>query len=258
MYEKENSIKHLILLIGFLLLFLLVIYFYYVFKYHKKSIKLYTEKLSAEMTGREEERKRISKDLHDELGSTLIGANMYLQVLNGDVDHDKQIISKVKSSISRSLEQIKQIINDLYPISLENYGLISSLNEFIDEMNQLSRVNIIFTNLVQNLETKILKEHKIHIFRIIMEISQNTMKYSKSPVLSLRFSENNNKIVLETIDQGHGFDANDNSVRRKGHGLKNIINRVELINAVVFLDASPKKGVHYTIEIPIPNAAEQD
>ena len=258
MHEEQNSIKHVLLLIGLLLSFLLIIFFYYVFKYHKKSIKLYTEKLSAEMRGREQERKRISKDLHDELGSTLTGANLYLQVMNGDLEHDKQIISKIQSSVYRSLEQIKQIMNDLYPISLENYGLTSCINEFIEEMNQLNAINIIFTNNVENLDSKILKDHKIHLFRIIKEISQNTMKHSNSPVLSLRFSENNNKIILETIDQGRGFDFNDDTIIKKGHGLTNIINRIELINGIVFLDARPQKGVHYTIEIPISNATSQN
>jgi signal transduction histidine kinase len=258
MHEEQNSIKHILLLIGLLLSFLLIIFFYYVFKYHKKSIKLYSEKLSAEMSGRELERKRISKDLHDELGSTLTGANMYLQVLNGDVDHDKQVISKVQSSVSRSLEQIKQIMNDLYPVSLDNYGLVACLNEFIEEINQLNAINIIFTNTVENIEAKILKEHKIHIFRIIKEISQNTIKHADSSVLSLRFSQNDNKIILETIDQGKGFDGDDKAYTNKGRGLNNIISRVELISGEIYLDTRPQKGVHYTIEIPILYAHSQN
>jgi signal transduction histidine kinase len=258
MYEKENSIKYLILIIGLLLSFLLIIYFYYVFKYHNKSIKLYTEKLSAEMTGREEERKRISTDLHDELASTLTGANMYLQVVKGETDHDKQIISKIQSSLALSLEQIKQIMNDLYPVSLDNYGLVVCLNEFIEEMNLLGALNIIFTNNVKNIETKILKEHKIHIFRIIKEISQNTIKHSHSPVLSLRFSESDNKIILETIDQGQGFDGDDKAYKRMGRGLNNIISRVELISGEIYLDARPQKGVHFTIEIPISYVPSQN
>lgn len=258
MHEKENSIKHLILLIGFLLTFLLIIYFYFIFKFHKKSVKLYTEKLSAEMTGREEERKRISKDLHDELASTLTGTNMYLQIVKGETDHDKHIISKIQSSLALSLEQIKQIMNDLYPVSLDNYGLVACLNEFIEEINQLNAINIIFTNTVENIEAKILKEHKIHIFRIIKEISQNTIKHADSSVLSLRFSQNDNKIILETIDQGKGFDGDDKAYTNKGRGLNNIISRVELISGEIYLDTRPQKGVHYTIEIPILYAHSQN
>ena len=149
-------------------------------------------------------------------------------------------------------------MNDLYPISLDNYGLLSCLNEFIEEINQTAKINIIFTNTVEDLELKIQKEHKIHIFRIIKEITQNTLKYAKSKVLSIRLSEDKNNIFLDTLDQGLGFDGNDKCIFQKGHGINNIISRVELIGAVLYLDARPEKGVHYTIEIPIPDAASKN
>jgi signal transduction histidine kinase len=240
------------------MLIILFSFFSSILKQLKKNRKLFEEKISAEMTGREEERKRISKDLHDELASTLTGANMYLQVVKGETDHDKHIISKIQSSLALSLEQIKQIMNDLYPVSLDNYGLVACLNEFIEEINQLNAINIIFTNTVENIEAKILKEHKIHIFRIIKEISQNTIKHADSSVLSLRFSQNDNKIILETIDQGKGFDGDDKAYTNKGRGLNNIISRVELISGEIYLDTRPQKGVYYTIEIPILYAHSQN
>lgn len=212
---------------------------------------LYEEKINAEMIGREEERKRISKDLHDELGANLTGALMYLQSIQGHSDRDKDIISNIRDNISSSLQLIREIMNDLHPISLDHYGLNSCLTEFIDEMNQMNNINVIYTNSVDDLDQKVLSEHKIHIFRIIKEITQNTIKHSNSPVLSIRILEQMNKIILETIDQGVGFDVNDITFRRKGHGINNIINRVELMNGSIFLDARPQKGVHFTIEIPV-------
>jgi signal transduction histidine kinase len=258
MHEKEYQAYIILLIIGGILIAFLTLFIFNIFKYHKKNIELFKKSKNAEMTGREEERKRISTDLHDELASTLTGANMYLQVVKGETDHDKQIISKIQSSLALSLEQIKQIMNDLYPVSLDNYGLVVCLNEFIEEMNLLGALNIIFTNNVENIETKILKEHKIHIFRIIKEISQNTIKHSHSPVLSLRFSESDNKIILETIDQGQGFDGDDKAYKKMGRGLNNIISRVELISGEIYLDARPQKGVHFTIEIPISYVPSQN
>jgi signal transduction histidine kinase len=258
LYESEKKAYFILLISSISLLIILGSFFRAIFNQLRKNRKLFEEKLSAEMTGREEERKRISKDLHDELASTLTGANMYLQVVKGETDHDMQIISKIQSSLALSLEQIKQIMNDLYPVSLDNYGLVVCLNEYIEEMNLLCALNIIFTNNVENIETKILKEHKIHIFRIIKEISQNTIKHSHSPVLSLRFSESDNKIILETIDQGQGFDGDDKAYKKMGRGLNNIISRVELISGEIYLDARPQKGVHFTIEIPISYVPSQN
>ena len=80
------------------------------------------------------------------------------------------------------------------------------------------------------------------------------MKYAESKALSIKFSEDKNNIILDTIDQGLGFDGNDKNILRKGHGIKNIISRVELIGGIIFLETRPEKGVHYSIEIPISNA----
>lgn len=229
-------------------------FFTAILKQIRKNRELYEEKIDAEMTGREEERKRISKDLHDELGSSLTGVNMYLQVIKGETDYDKQMISKIQSTISQNLEQIKDIMNNLYPISLDNYGLLVSLSDFIEEMNYSSRINIIFINNIENLEEMVLKENKIHIYRIVKEITHNTIKHSNSLVLSIRFSENKENIILETIDQGQGFDSDNIDIKKKGHGLKNIISRVELIKGEIYIDTRTQKGVHYTIEIPKLNA----
>jgi signal transduction histidine kinase len=251
LHEPENKAYIILLIATISLLIILSGFFSSILKQKNKNRILYEEKINAEMIGREEERKRISKDLHDELGANLTGALMYLQSIQVQSDRDKEIVSNIHDNISSSLKHIREIMNDLHPISLDHYGLNSCLIEFIDEMNQLKNINIIFANSVDNLDQKVLSEHKIHIFRIIREITQNTIKHSKSPVLSIRIVEQMKKIVIETIDQGVGFDANNNSFRKKGHGINNIINRVELMNGSIFLDARLQKGVHFTIEIPI-------
>lgn len=254
LHGSEKKAYIILILATTALCIILVGFFAAIFNQVKKNRILFEENLNAEMSGREEERRRISKDLHDELGATLSGAQMYLQTVQGNSTQDNEKVSKAHASITKSLELINQIMNDLYPISLDHYGLLACLNEFIEEINQTEKISIYFTNTVQDFELKIHKEHKIHLFRIIKEIIQNTLKYAESNALSIKFSEDKNKIILETIDQGLGFDGDDKNILRKGHGIKNIISRVELIGGIIFLETRPGKGVHYSIEIPISNA----
>ena len=103
------------------------------------------------MVGREEERKRISQDLHDELGATITGAKMYLQSLEGNSDLDTIKITKAHASVSQCMIQVRQIMNDLYPISLDNFGFVTCLTELISDINQTNKLNIIFSNDVANL-----------------------------------------------------------------------------------------------------------
>lgn len=254
LHGSEKKAYIILILAATSLCIILVGFFAAIFNQVKKNRILFEENLNAEMSGREEERRRISKDLHDELGATLSGAQMYLQTVQGNSTQDNEKVSKAHATITKSLDLIKQIMNDLYPISLDHYGLLSSLNEFIEEINHTESINILFTNTVQDFELKIKKEHKIQLFRIIKEITQNTLKYAESKALSIKFSENKNNIKLDTIDQGLGFDGDDKNILRKGHGIKNIISRVELIGGIIFLETRLGKGVHYSIEIPISNA----
>ena len=155
MHGSEKKAYIILLIAGISLVIILAGFFTAILKQIKKNRILFEEKLNAEMTGREEERKRISKDLHDELGATLTGVQMYLQGVNGNSALDNRIVGKAHSGVTNCLNLIKQIMNDLYPISLDNYGLISCLNEFIEEINQTEKINIIFTNTVEDLELKI-------------------------------------------------------------------------------------------------------
>jgi signal transduction histidine kinase len=251
LFEAEKKAFLILLIASFSLFIILVGFFLAILQQLKRNRILFEEKINAEMVGREEERKRISKDLHDDLGATITGAKMFLQGIQGKSDMDNLNISKAHASVSQCMILVRQIMNDLYPVSLDNYGLMTGISEFIEEINQIDKINILFSNNVNNLEAKIPKDHKIHLFRIIKEIIQNTIKHSNSKVLSIRFSETSNLIILDTVDEGIGFDGNSNSYLKKSHGIRNIINRVELIGGLLFLDARINKGVQYTIEIPV-------
>ena len=249
MHEQEYKAYIILLILGLILIFFLIIFILNIFKYQKKNRELFIKSLHAEMQGRELERKRIAKDIHDDLGATLSSANMYLQAIEG-VSENTHLNNAVKC-ITNGIESLRTIMNDLYPISLDKYGLLACLNEFTEEIHQTGKMKITLSNTAENLELLIQKAHKIHLFRIIKEITHNTLKYAESKTLSIQFSEKENAILLETFDQGIGFDGNDTNTLQKGHGIQNIISRVELMGGKIYLDARPKQGVHYTIELPI-------
>jgi signal transduction histidine kinase len=258
MYGEKTYIIVNILIIGIIVFIILIVFLLNIIVYHIKNKKLYLNNIGAEMNGREEERKRISKDLHDDLGATLSAVKMYLQGINLTQEDNSINLSKATNGLNEGLSMIRYIMNDLYPISIENFGLESSLEELIEEINYSKQIRIIFINEVENLNDKIEKNDKIHIFRIIKEIINNTIKHSNSIILSIRFTKINDFVKLETIDQGTGYDKNHLNYNNLGHGIKNIINRVELINGTIFLESEINKGVQYTIEIPIKNEIPQN
>lgn len=251
--NAEEKKALLVLLIAFLsLLIILISFLKAIFKLIKKNNKLFLAKLEAELTAKEQERERIAKDLHDEIGSALTGINMYLQGLEVKGDRNIILLGKAKKSIQESFTQLNQIMNDLYPATLAKYGLEKSLVEMFDAIHVTGLLHIVYLNEINQIDEYFENTHKIHIFRIVREIVTNTIKHANSKTLSVRFSKKKDLIILETSDNGIGYE-NKSPQHTHGRGLQNILNRVEIINAEIFLETEQNKGVQYTIEIPIAN-----
>lgn len=254
MHEQKSANEYFILIIGLFFLLYLFIFFYNIIKYHKKNIKLYSEKLKAEMNGREIERSRISKDLHDDLGANLSSINMLLQGIKDLPLEQKKLLDAAKKNLESTIDSMRNIMSDLYPTALEKYGLEICLTALCDKINYANTLNIYFTNEVKNLEMSISNENKIHVFRIVKEIIQNTIKHSHSPILYIDIKEKSNSVLVISKDEGVGFDASTDRYLLNGNGLKNIITRIDIIKGYVLLETSIGSGVIYTIEIPKSNA----
>ena len=248
--EKDQTIFNL-LIVGFVLCIILIIFLFNIYVYHRRYVKQYQDNTRAEMNGREEERKRIAKDLHDDLGATLSAVKMYLQGITVLPEKETKFLEKATNSITESINSIRYIMNDLYPISLEKYGIETCLEEIIEQINATEQLRIILLMEVNNLESLLSKESKIHIFRIIKEIINNTIKHSKSKVLSIKFALKDRRIIIETIDNGIGYNTKNISHYNHGHGIRNITSRVELMKGNIYIETELNQGIHYTIEIPI-------
>lgn len=252
MHEKEKVIIYIVIATSIFLIVFLSVFIYNVIKYQKLNRKLTIEKLYSEIIGREQERERIAKDLHDEIGSALTGINMYLHGLEVTGDRNMILLGKALKSIQESFIQLNQIMDDLYPATLAKYGLEKSLVEMFDAIHVTGILHIVYLNEINQIDEYFENTHKIHIFRIVREIVTNTIKHANSKTLSVRFSKKKDLIILETSDNGIGYE-NKSHQHTHGRGLQNILNRVEIINAEIFLETEQNKGVKYTIEIPIAN-----
>ena len=177
---------------------------------------------------------------------------MYLQGLEVTGDRNNILLGKAKKSIQESFTQLNQIMNDLYPATLAKYGLEKSLVEMFDAIHVTGLLHIVYLNEINQIDEYFENTHKIHIFRIVREIVTNTIKHANSKTLFVRFSKKKDLIILKTSDNGIGYE-NKSPQHTHGRGLQNILNRVEIINAEIFLETEQNKGVQYTIEIPIAN-----
>ncbi|WP_207491796.1 sensor histidine kinase [Aridibaculum aurantiacum] len=247
MDPKEAKI-YLTLLIAAVIVGVIISFFIIsLIRHQRRNLQLHKEKIQAEIITLERERKRMASDLHDELGPVLSAVKM--QINSVDVsDEDEELIEKASKHLDNSLQRIREISNNLMPVALVRKGFVTALNEYVDNINRTGKLSIQYNSSTGDL--LIDKDKEIHLYRIAQEIIHNAIKHSGGSTMKIQIAKKQDMVILEISDNGKGFDQVSVSKGSVGHGLGNILSRVEILQGDVYVDTAAGKGVKYNIEIP--------
>ena len=244
----ENKILDITLLFSLIIAIIIIYFFVSIIRYHRRYMRLQREKIFAEITIQENERKRIANDLHDSLGPLLSAVK--LNIGSVDVHHpeDQAVLEKTGKYLDEIIGSMRQISYDLLPNTLERKGLIEAIREFVNQVNLKKTINI---QLYVVKEIQVPKEKEIHIFRMIQEIVHNTLKHAKATNLQIGLSEENGHLLFLTKDDGKGFDKDKALAGATGLGLRSLESRCEILNGILSLESAPGAGTNYFIKIPV-------
>lgn len=233
-----------------IILFLCILFFVIIIvKYHGRYVKLQKERIFAEITIQENERKRIASDLHDSLGPLLSAVKLNINSIEMQHPDDKEVIERSGKYLDEIIGSLRQISYNLLPNTLERKGLSEAIKEFIGQINHKNNsVNIHFFVIKEFI---VPKEKEIHLFRIIQEIVHNTIKHSNARSLQIGLTAEEGNLLLLTKDDGKGFDINKEKLNKRGLGLKSLESRVEILNGILSLESMPEQGTNYFIKIPL-------
>ena len=195
----------------------------------------------------ENERKRIAQDLHDDVSSKLIALSLNIHLLKSKKtpDSDKEaIFSTLESINATAIETSRKIAHNLYPPILEKFGLNEAIQEIVEEFNTSKQINIKYKSEVDlsNLE----KDNQLHIFRIMQELINNSIKHGKASEINILFKNENNYNVISYQDNGVGL-IKEKFNKNKGLGFINIESRINAINGTYSIDFTNLKGFNKTI-----------
>ena len=251
MHEPQITL-YTALIISFLILAVIIFLFVAsMVRQHKKRIELYKAKLAAEISTLENERKRISADLHDDLGPLLSVIKFKLndmEVLPGN----EMSLQETEQNIDLVVKKLRQISNDLMPATLLRKGLLYAVEEFSTNINSIGKINISFGySDLPPLSDRI----AINVYRIIFEIVHNALKHSEANGLEINLYIAGHELIVETSDDGKGFDVHGENDKH-GHGLLNIVNRTEFLSGQFFVESAPGEGTSYKIQIPLKETDE--
>ncbi len=203
---------------------------------------------------REEERTRISREIHDELGQQLTGLKMNISWLNKKlINATPEISNHINQSIALSdqtLKTVRRIAAQLRPSILDDLGLISALEWESDEFQ--NRYNIETSFVAENISSIIDQKMSTAIFRIFQECLTNILRHSKATMVTTVFSEFNNHFTFKVEDNGIGFDDSLHEYKRS-LGLLGMKERAIMIGGVLTIKSTPNKGTILSLQIPKNN-----
>lgn len=231
------------------LLLVVALYFYFQNRDKKNKLRIAEQdkKVSVMLVEAEQnERSRIARDLHDSVSQKLAVMQMHLSMIETT---QTESINNVNNMLQQAISDVRGISHNLYPKDLEK-GIIPAL-ERLCEQNNFINADIKFSLKTDDSITAagLSKNIELVIYRIVQEITNNALKYSKANKVVIELAIKNGKIALQIADDGIGFNTS-NLDNAKGIGLKNIIDRIKQISGKVTIQSKEKEGTQFFIEIP--------
>lgn len=210
--------------------------------------------LESALEVQEVERVRIAKDLHDEVGAMLSVTKMSFNQLLRKLDNaeDLAVMGKqTRELLEQSIGQVRRISKELVPSTLEEFGLILSIDEFIQKVHLASTTEFTFSHEGINEKQRFDKKIELTIYRLIQELVNNALKHAEAKEISLKLSTQDKKIFFTFTDNGKGFDfAAVRNDPKRGLGLRNMESRLSVINGTINIQSVVGSGTVTKIEIP--------
>ncbi|MBK1441079.1 histidine kinase [Parapedobacter sp. ISTM3] len=202
----------------------------------------------------EDERDRLAKDLHDDLGGTLsvirLKVTDFQQKLNGMQLIEREAYDETVRLIARACDDLREISHSLKPKFFLENGLIGTIKERLSILNRVSAVGFEFVYQYTHRQDY---DTELSIYRIVNELINNIMKHSCATQATVQLVETADMLIITVEDNGIGFDDLSTSA---GIGLKNVYSRTQYLGGRCLIDTN-KNGTTITIEIPLQDDGNQ-
>jgi signal transduction histidine kinase len=201
---------------------------------------------------REEERIRIAREIHDELGQQLTGLKMDVYWLNKKLEaKDEKMqekISGIIELIDETVKSVRRISSNLRPSILDDLGLIAALEWHSREVEKRSEIKVHFATRMTDQEIPV--DVATGIFRIYQEALTNAVRHANAHEIKSSLQINNNQLILEIKDDGKGIDPKAKA-NTKSFGLIGIKERTFVMGGKFELKSEPGSGTELCISIPL-------
>jgi len=203
---------------------------------------------------REEERKNIAKEIHDELGQNLTGLKLGISWLKNHISDDKELllkkISEIESITTNTVAATRILYNSLYPQMLDDIGLLGAIRWHSNTYLTPNNIDVVIgTNLLE--EESVFKKQTnvcLTLYRVYQECATNILRYSKASKVSIDIIIDEGILNMEIKDNGIGYDITRVDTKLH-HGLLGMRERISLINGTILQESIVGTGTTNTIKV---------
>ena len=211
----------------------------------------------------EDERKRVSRELHDGINQLLVSVRYKLDTAktqftklpkeqNESLDKVKSIISEADDILNSGIQEVRRISRDLRPTVLDDLGLFVALNSLVNDFSDRTKIEVTYDNNTN--QESFSYEIETAFYRIVQEALTNIEKHAKSAtIVNLEINQRRNYINLIISNDGIGFDKQtlEKTNPERGLGLRNMEERTELLEGFLVVNSSLDKGTTLSVNIPL-------
>ncbi|MEP7205466.1 MAG: CHASE3 domain-containing protein [Casimicrobiaceae bacterium] len=205
---------------------------------------------------REDEKKRVARELHDELGGTLTAAKIDLQLISDRLKADAVVaprLARISAALDDAIAVKRRIIEDLRPTLLDNLGISAALRWQCDEFAK--RTGCVCIASCPDGEDQPTPEHSVALYRIVQEALTNIAKYAQASRVEVDLIRDGDEWHLSVTDDGIGLEVAQQH-KPSSHGLISIRERARTLGGHLVLTSSPGNGTAIEVVLPAAVAGE--
>lgn len=263
MPPASPNISQIFLISALLMMILVGLIIFFVLVYQKRLIRqqMHLQALKAEhqrkllsatIETQEKERKRIARDLHDEIGAMLSALKLQVNQFSRQMKEVPQAVSfsgQTHSLLTEAIQQVRQISHDLLPPLLERFGLGAAIKGILTRLEDESQLQTLYR--VVGGERRIATTKELALYRVVQELIQNTLKHAAASQIQIQLTYLDDQLQLVYTDNGKGFEVETLLQAGGGLGLSNMESRVSAIAGELSFSSTPGEGTRVEIQIPL-------
>lgn len=220
----------------------------------KEQIHTLTQRL---ISAQESERRQIALYLHDHVAQNLSTVNIRCRMLFDQwpeaPEPIRQKANELSGMLEASIRDVRNLTYDLRPASLDQLGLVRTVYEYCKSFSERHPIAVDFASAGLD-ESRLDAAVEINLYRVIQESLNNIALHSEATHVTIRLVRSYPHIILRIIDNGKGFDEKTQmiaSMKAKRMGLRNMEERIHLLNGVFKINSRPQEGTKILIQVPV-------